>query len=233
MTAYFFYAKPVRVSNIVICCISFLLLFTLTTGLTCKPTQTVNLPAGDLDVTITVIDVDKTPSDGKVPVIVQFFSNGSYVKLTSAAVVTCNGVTLTDNGLGYAERINMIAPGGVYTIRHNRGGTITTANVTVPARPVITAPAAGANVNRTASFTINYIAGSGSGIRGSGSDANSSQGGTVQADNGAYTGLNLSGLQAGAGAVSITREFELTVPSGFKSAKVKYSCSNGHAVNWN
>lgn len=57
----------------------------------CHPPPVVDLPASDLDAKITVADTEATPSDGKVLIAVQFFSNGTYVELASNATVTCNG----------------------------------------------------------------------------------------------------------------------------------------------
>ncbi len=199
----------------------------------CDPPATVDLAASALDVKITVIDVTENPSDGKVPVIMQFFSNGKYVKLAPGATVTCNGVALTDNGLGSAERVPLLSPGNQYIFRHIRNGTTTTVNVTASSRPVINSPAQNATVTRSSSLTINYVAGTGTGIRGGGGDPSTGLSGTVQTDNGTYTGLDVSSLKAGPGTISITRESKSNISTGFKTTEINYSSGKSHNVTWN
>lgn len=210
------------------------LLFGMVAFSACQPPATVDEPASALAVKLTVIDTEATPSDGKVPVVMQFFSGGKYVKLAGSAAVTCNGVTLTDHGIGFAERVPIQPPGGVYTFQHSRGGVNTTVSIMAPPRPVITSPTAGATVARTNNLTISYVAGSGSGIRGSAGDASTGKSGNVQPDNGAYTGLDVSTFQAGAGRVGITREFENihSGGSGFASVESKYSSGSDINVTW-
>jgi hypothetical protein len=211
-----------------------LILLTLSVLFTaCDPPATVDQPASALDVKITVIDVTENPSDGKVPVVMQFFLNGKYVKLAAGVSVTCNGVALTDNGIGSAERVPLLSPGNQYVFRHVRNGTTTVVNVTASPRPVINAPAQNATVTRSSSLTINYVAGTGTGIRGGGSDPSTGLSGTVQADNGTYTGLNVSSLKAGPGTISITRESKNNMSTGFKSTEINYSSGKSHNVTWN
>ncbi len=210
------------------------LFFGMVIFIACQPPATVDEPASALAVKLTVIDTDATPSDGKVPVVMQFFFDGKYVKLAGNASVSCNGVTLTDHGIGFAERVPILPPGGAYTFQHSRGGVNTTVSIAVPPRPVITSPTAGASVARTSNLTINYVAGGGSGIRGSAGDASTGKSGAVQPDNGTYTGLDVSTFQVGAGRVGITREFENTHSggSGFSSVESKYSSGSSVNVNW-
>jgi hypothetical protein len=210
-----------------------LLLLSATFAFQCNPPATVDKAASELDVKITVIDSDNSTSDGKLPVIMQFFLDGKYVKLAGNATVTCNGVALTDNGLGPAERVALVSPGGTYTFRHVRSGVTTTAVVTVPARPVITSPAVNATVARTANVTITYTPGTGQSMMGSVSNSSMSQGGTSQPDNGTYSGLNATALTAGPGTVSIRREFVNNMTTGFKSTEVKYTSGISRNVNWN
>lgn len=212
------------------------LLFTLEALLhpACNPPATVDLAASDLDVKITVIDTDKNPSDHKVPIVMQFFTNGKFVQLASNATVTCNGVALSWNGLGYAQRVPIVATGGAYSCRHQRNNVTATANATVPARPVITSPTPGATVTRSNSLTIAYQPDGGTGVRGGAGDGSTGLSGNVQADNGFFTGFDVSTLKAGPGTVSITREFTFTPPSGgFKSVEVKYSAGSDVNVTWN
>jgi hypothetical protein len=210
------------------------LLITIILFSACQPPATVDEPASALAVKVSVIDTEATPSDGKVPVVIQFFSAGKYVKLAGNASVTCNGVTLTDHGIGFAERVPIQPPGGTYTFQHSRAGVNTTVSITVPSRPVINSPTAGSSVARTNNLTITYVAGSGTGIRGSAGDASTGKSGNVQADNGTYGGLDVSTFQAGAGRVGITREFENihSGGSGFASAESKYSSGSDTNINW-
>jgi len=200
----------------------------------CQPPATVDKPASELAVKLTVIDTDETPSDGKVPVVMQFFFDGKYVKLASNATVTCNGVTLTDHGLGYAERVPIQSVGGTYTFQHSRGGVNTTVSVTAPPRPVFVSPTAGLSVPRSSNLTISYVAGSGSGIRGSAGDGSTGKGGNLQPDNGTYSGFDVSDLNAGAGTIGLTREFTdiHTGGSGFSSVESKYSSGSDINITW-
>lgn len=199
----------------------------------CNPPPVVDVAASNLDVTITIVDTDATPADGKVPIVVQFFSNGTFVQLASNATVQCNNVNLTFNGLGYAERVALAPAGGTYACSHTRNGVTTNASVTVPARPVLTSPTQGATVARNNSFTITYIAGNGTGVRGVAGDGSTGMSGNVQPDNGSYTGFDISSLKVGAGTVGLTREFTFA-PSGtgFKSVKINYSSGSDIKVTW-
>jgi len=201
----------------------------------CPPPSVVDEPASNLSATLTVVDITESPSDGKVPIIMQFFKNGKYVQLASNITVSCNGVNLPLGGLGYAERVPLVATGGKYICVYSRNAVNSQINVTVPARPVVTAPAQGATVARSNNLTINYAADGGTGITGSGSDGATSVGHDTQNDTGTYTGLDVSSLQAGPGTVSITREFKNNIPgTGFISVEVKYTTSRtGNNVTWN
>jgi hypothetical protein len=212
---------------------SFVLLIVSFFIASCDPPATVDLAASALDVKITVIDVTENPSDGKVPVIMQFFSNGKYVKLAAGVSVTCNGVALTDNGLGSAERVPLLSPGNQYVFRHVRNGTTTLVNVTAPSRPVINSPAQNATVTRSSNLSIAYVAGSGTAIRGSAGDPSTGKSGTVQSDNGNYTGLDVSTFQAGTGSIGITRETKSNMSTGFKTTEINYSSGKDHHVTWN
>ncbi len=199
----------------------------------CNPPPVVDVAASNLDLNISIIDTDASPSDGKVPIIVQFFLNGTYVQLASNATVTCNGVTLTFGGLGYAERVPLVSVGGTYNCAHTRNGVSTNVSVTVPPRPIFTSPSQGASVARSSNLTITYVAGSGSGVRGSAGDGSTGLGGNREPDNGTYTGLDVSSLKAGPGSIGLTREFTLT-PSGtgFKSVKISYSSGSDIKITW-
>jgi hypothetical protein len=192
----------------------------------CHPPAIVDLPASGLDVTITVLDVTPTPSDGKVIVAAQFFSGGKVVQLGSAAAVTCNGIALLWNGLlsAHAERVPLVAVGGTYTVRHVRAAVTATATLVVPPRPVISLPLAGATVTRSANVMVTYVPASSAGVRASASDGSTASGGNVEPDNGNYTGLNASSLKAGPGTIGLTREITGTLTgTGFNSAKTSYT----------
>jgi hypothetical protein len=193
----------------------------------------VDLPASDLDVKIAVLDTSQTPSDGKVPIVVQFVNAGRFVQLASNAAVTCNGVAMSFNGLGYAARVPLVAVGGTYQCAHARNGQTTSASVTVPPRPVFVSPTQNASVARSTSLTITYVADSGTGMRASAGDGTTGLSGNVQPDNGTYTGFDVSTLKAGPGSIGLTRELKFT-PSGtgFKSAEVTYSSGADINVTW-
>lgn len=200
----------------------------------CNPAPTVDEAASNLDVKATVLDTTQNSSDGKVPVVAQFFLNGKMVQFGGSATVTCNGVNLTFNGLGYAERVPMVAQGGSYKIVYTRGGSSTTLTATVPQRPVVISPAANSTVTRSPSLTITYVSDGGSGMRGSAGDGSTGIGGNVQPDNGTYSGFNVSSLKAGAGTLGMTREITSTPGgTGFKSAQVSYSTGIDNKVTWN
>jgi hypothetical protein len=199
----------------------------------CKPADTVDKPASELDVKAHVVDTEENPSDGKVAVVMQFFFDGKYVKLAGNAAMTCNGVTLTDNGLGYAARVPQQPVGGTYTFQHSRGGVNTTAAVTVPARPVFSPPTVqGATITRTANFTIFYVPDNGKAVRGRASDGTNSVNNS-QDDDGTHEGLDVSGFNAGPGSLGLTREYEDPIGgTGFHSAERNYSSGKSIDITW-
>src|SRR5437868_5447837 len=137
-----------------------LLAFASTVALAgCGPMPTVTGPSSGLATTVSIVDITETPSDGKVIAVMQFSRGGKTVQIGDATM-TCNGVPLTYNGLlfGYAERVPLVATGGTYTFRHARSGVNSDVAVTVPPRPVFSAPTiAGATLARSSSFTIHYV----------------------------------------------------------------------------
>lgn len=198
-----------------------------------NPPPVVDLPAADLDVKITVVDTDANPADGKAPIVVQFFNGGTFVQLSNNVAVSCNGVALTWNGLGYAERVPLVAPGGIYRCTHGRSGVNTSVDIVVPARPVFVAPTQGATVNRSSGLTITYVPGSGTGMRASAGDGSTGLGGNLQADDGTFSSFDVSSLQAGPGSLGLTREFTFTPGgTGFQSAEIKYSSGADINVTW-
>lgn len=199
----------------------------------CKPADTVDKPASDLDVKAHVVDTEENPSDGKVAVVMQFFFDGKYVKLAGNAAMACNGVTLTDNGLGYAVRVPQQPVGGTYTFQHSRGGVNTTAAVTVPARPVFSPPTVGgATITRTTNLTIFYVPDNGKAVRGRASDGTNSVNNS-QDDDGTHEGLDVSGFNAGPGSLGLTREYEEPIGgTGFHSVEKNYSSGKSIDVTW-
>ncbi len=198
----------------------------------CTPPAAVDEPAGSLEVKAAFIDVEERPSDGKQPVIVQVFRGGTFVQLAGTATVECNGLPLTWNGIGYAERVPLVPPGGTYTIAHGRGAVITRMNVTVPPRPVITAPAAGSTVARSAAFVIAYPPGGGTSVRPGVAGPATSRSGEAQPDDGSAT-IDASDVGTGPGSVSLVRDIEGTVSgTGFAAARFVYSTGKRQPVVW-
>ena len=215
----------------------FLLLGVLLAGFVgCEPQPVVNEPASNLDVIFSVLDIDETPSDGKVIVVMQLLQNGKAVQITSNASTFCNGVALPYNGLlfGYAERVPIVPVGGAYNFRYSRNGVNTDVSITVPPRPVFSAPTvAGAALARSNSFTIRYVAGTGSSVRGDASDANNHSKNNSQPDDGTHDGLDVSGFTVGAGTLSITRLLESPIGgTGFLSAKRRFETNKTIAITW-
>lgn len=204
----------------------------------CPPPGRVDVPASDLRLSILILDSEQSPPDGKVLVGVQFFHNNDYVEL-GGPTIACNGVPLPVSGLGYLARVPIQSVGGAYTFVYTRNGTPTSLAVTVPARPAITSPTAGATVARSANYTIMYTAGTAPEVTGNafgpkaGSGTISVTGGT-QPDDGSYDGLNTLGFDAGTGFVTISRK-TTSSPSGtgFQSVEVKYTSGSRVAVTWN
>lgn len=202
----------------------------------CNPASIVDQPSTNLDVILHVLDSDSSPSDGKLPVFMQFFFNGSRVELSSNNAVTCNGIPLTwQSGLGYGARVPLVAANGPYTFSLSRNNGTTSAVVTARSRPVITSPAAGSTVPRSNNLTITYGAGTGIGVRAGASDGGSNSFLSEQKpDNGTYGGLDVSGFNAGGGKISLNRYFEENMPAGgFHSVKLKYTSGVDINVTWN
>jgi hypothetical protein len=228
--------KPARYFHGLLIPALVLLLSAVMTGCSgCQAPPVVDVPASSVDVKISVLDIEEVPSDGKVIVVMQFFQGGSVVQMSAGIAVSCNGVPLTWNGLlgGHAERIPIQPVGGAYACSFVRGIVTTTANVTVPPRPVFVSPTvAGAALVRSTSFTIHYMAGTGSSVRGDASDGTNSKNNS-QPDDGTFDNLDISGFNAGPGTISITRTIEGTLPgSGFLSAKSHYDTNKRVAITW-
>lgn len=201
----------------------------------CQQPSVVDAPASALDVKISVLDIAEVPSDGKVIVVMQFFQGSSTVQMASSITLRCNGVALPWNGLvfGHAERIPIQPVGGTYACTFTRGGVTTTATVVVPPRPVFLAPTvAGTFLARSSNFTIHYVAGIGTSIRGGANDATNAVNNS-QPDDGTHDGLDVSGFVPGPGTLSITRTLEGALAgTGFSSARTKYDTNSTIAITW-
>ncbi len=201
----------------------------------CQSPGVVDVPASNIDVKISVLDIAEVPSDGKVIVVMQFFQGGTVVQVSSNVALTCNGVALTWNALlsGHAERVPIQPVGGTYVCQYSRGGVNTTASVTVPPRPVFVTPTiAGATLARNNNFTIHYAAGTGTSVRGDASDGPNSKNNS-QPDDGTHDGLDVSGFSAGPGTLSVTRVLEGTLTgTGFLSAKTHYDTNKQINITW-
>jgi hypothetical protein len=134
---------------------------------------------------------------------------------------------------GYAERVPLVATGGIYTFRHSRAGVNTDVAVVVPPRPVFSSPTtAGASLARSSSFTIHYVAGAGTSVRGDASDATNSRNNT-QPDDGTHDGLDVSAFTPGPGTLSITRILEAPIGgTGFLSAASKFETGKTITITW-
>jgi hypothetical protein len=195
-------------------------------------TTVADVPASQLLLEPSIIDSDPAPSDGKLPVVVQFFHGNEFVQLANTAVM-CNGVTLPWGGLGYAARVPVPAAGSSMVFTHMRGGTTTMATIKVPPRPVITSPSAGAMLTRTTNLPITYVPSTSAGVRPDASDSAVGISGSEQSETGiAY--LDVSMLRVGAGTVSVARRFvSLPAATGFQGVVVTYTISSPDtAVTW-
>jgi hypothetical protein len=201
----------------------------------CQQPAVLDAAASALNVTVSVLDIAEVPSDGKVIVVMQFFQGGGALEMASTITLKCNGVTLPWNGLmfGHAERVPIQPVGGTYSFTFTRGGVTTTANVTVPARPVFSSPTlSGAMLARSSTFSIHYVPGAGTSIRGGANDA-SHAANNSQPDDGIHDGLDVSAFVPGPGTLSITRTLEGALTgTGFASAKTKYDTNKTIAITW-
>jgi len=199
----------------------------------CKPADTVDKPASELDVTVQVQDIVENAPNDSVAVVMQFFVDGNQVKLEENAAVSCNGVPLTGVSLGYAGRVPQQPVGGAYTFQHSRDGANTTVAVKVPARPVFSPPTVeGATIPRTASLTIFYVPENGKAVRARASDGTFSVTNS-QEDDGAHLGMDVSNFNSGPGTLSLVREYEEPLGgSGFHSVQKEYFSGKSIDITW-
>lgn len=199
----------------------------------CKPADTVDKPASELDVTVQMQDIVENAPNDSVAVVMQFFVDGNQVKLEDNAVVSCNGVPLTGISQDYAGRVPQQPVGSAYTFQHSREGVNTTVAVTVPARPVFSPPTGeGAAIARTANLTIFYVPDNGKAVRGRASDGTFSVTNS-QEDSGAHLGMDVSNFNSGPGTLSLVREYEEPLGgSGFHSVQKKYFSGKSIDITW-
>jgi len=196
-------------------------------------TTVADVPAAQLIIEPSVIDADPAPSDGKLPVVVQFFHDNAFVQLAGNAGVMCNGMPMPWSGLGYAIRIPLPAAGDTLVFSHVRAGTTTMTMLRVPPRPVISLPTQGTTIKRTTNLAIVYSSTMSAGVRPDASDDTIGVIGSEQSDNGtAY--LDVSGLHVGNGAISIERRYVfLQAGTGFQGVDSTYTISSPDtAVIW-
>jgi hypothetical protein len=195
-------------------------------------TLVADVPASQLSIEPSIIDADPAPSDGKMPVVVQFFHDNAFVQLANTAV-TCNGVPLPWGGLGYAARIPVPAAGDSLVFAHMRAGTTTMATIKVPPRPSITSPSSGAMLTRSTSLAIGYTPSTSAGVRPDASDGTVGISGSEQSETGiAY--IDVSGLRVGGGTVSLARRYvSLPAGTGFQGVVGTYEISSADImVTW-
>jgi len=194
-------------------------------------------PGSSLAVKITINDLTATPSDGRVPVIMQFLTNGSPVQLADNATVTANRDVLTWNGdvSGYAGRVAPIDDFfHYYSFKHWRNGVKSEVLIEMQTqhRPVILSPTAGATVTRSPSLPVTYFPGSGIGVSCYADDGSTALDGIVQPDNGTCS-LDVISFHNGPGAVSVTRELTITPTNwGFQSATADYTVGARVTITW-
>ena len=197
----------------------------------CGNTTFTGDPPENLEIQARFIDVDM-PSDGKIAVAVQFFQKGKFVDLTSGATIRCNGTELVHTQLGYSGRVTA-AVAGTYEVAHELEGERTVLKATAPARPVITSPAANAQLARTAEQVIQFTADGGGTVRATAiGPSGSVMGEPTQASSG-MTKVLASAVGAGNGSLVLTREIEVGVDgTGFAAASYLYSIDKRLPVVW-
>lgn len=198
----------------------------------CGNTTFTGDPPENLEIQARFVDSEE-PTDGKIVVAVQFFQKGKFVDLTSGATIRCNGTELVHTAIGYNGRVTAVAAGGTYEVAHELGGERTLLRVTAPARPVITAPAPGAQLSRTAEQVIQFTAGEGSTVRATAIGPAGSVMGEPAQDRGGLAKVTAATVGAGNGSLVLTREIEAGVDgTGFALASFVYSVDKRLPVVW-
>lgn len=193
----------------------------------------VNAAASDLSIQPSIIDADPAPSDGMVPIVIQFYQGNTFVELAAGNVVTCNGMPVPIGNLGYTARVPLVAAGGDVVFALTRGTTVTKATVKVPPRPEVMSPIAGASLVRSITFPITYVPTTSAGVRPTASDTAIGLSGSEQPDNGMAV-IDVSALRVGSGTVQLSRRYLSVLPgTGFKAAIATYTISSAEVpVSW-
>jgi hypothetical protein len=208
----------------------------LVVATSCEAPVATDTSPGALDVKLIVLDLEPTPSDGKVIVGIQFFSSGNVVQV-GTGVANCDGVNLTPNALlgnAYAERVPLRSPGQAYHFAYKHGSTTTTVDVPAPTRPTITSPSPNQPVARTATVSVTYPPGGGAAVIVGTSTTNGYTEHGEQQDNGTYSNVDMTAQPAGAGSVKLKRIFRSTFSgTAFKSAVGEVTTGSAHvSVVW-
>src|SRR5438309_459408 len=86
--------------------------------------KSVDSPASQLSMELTIDNSDPAPADGMVPVVVKFFQANEYVRLGSATL-SVNGSVVPYTTSGYTTRIPVVPSGGALMFKHVQSGVTT------------------------------------------------------------------------------------------------------------
>lgn len=188
--------------------------------------KSVDAPAGQLSIEPSIVDSDAAPSDGKIPVVVQFFQANQPVKLASGTI-SVNGVTLPWSTAGYTARIPIVPSGGSIVFAYTHAGTTAQFTYVVPQRPTVLAPAANDTVVRMFNLMITYASSNSFGVQPLASDGGGIVAtGGLQSDTG-MAFLDVSGLRPGPGTVGLARHIVSSPPGNmFQAATVTYDITS-------
>jgi hypothetical protein len=206
-----------------------LLSSTLLTG--CCNTKVVDLPASDLDVTVTVSDTGLVSAS-------LYFENGGQ-RVLPVGVIKLGSCQSESGEIGICV-LWPSSPGQTIHVEFSRQNVTSAFDITVQVKPTIVAPAAGASVSVSQSLTVTYVAADGAHVeakaysQGHGGSAGSgyvSSG--QQPDSGSCQLGNVSSLPAGSGSVEVDRSW-LFAPAdtGFHSVRVDYKAITSEHVTW-
>ncbi len=193
----------------------------------CAPVRTVDRPAADLDIKIKLQNTGDS-TDNRFPVLVQFYLDGEYVKVSRE--VWCDGVPLAETATGYAARVQRRSVGNTHQVVY--GGS-TTVDILVPTRPEFISPSDGETVMRSTDLTVDYVSMGSDRVRMSAGDGSTGIAGGAQSDTGVYDGLDVSGLSAGPGSLILVREVDQTLwGEGFHSTEIRFGIGTKIDVTW-
>lgn len=169
--------------------------------------------------------------------------SGRAVKLVKGETVVCNGTALRNDDSSFDGQVpTPTDPAAPISCVYTSGTATASISFVLPPIPVILSPKAGDTVTRTKDFTVLYTPGGGRGIQATadnGTDqAKTTSGppvtGLQQPDNGRYGPLDTTRLQAGAGRVTLDREYAPRTLSdtGFRAAQLNMRVDGAIAVTW-